>query len=268
MLRVCSTAPIDGTARYASRCSWLFQQNVPTRSPFSTPSFASALASRAAFAPTSAKVARRAARLGPGDAFALRVHPLPVAQDRRDREREILHRAGRERVGHESDNRPLAPTFSSAGATVAKYQPRGLSAGSRRSRRRGSLDRFDRRGRRRARPAPLPRAPRRRRRRRRGARVSPRKIAAKHDPGDRFEGHADARARRADAVEHHEEQRERGRGGERRSRPAPRTRRPTAAAADPARAPNTVTPTDAPIAVHAAAVSESVRGSTRSLKSA
>ena len=39
------------------------------------------------------------ARLGPGDAFALGVHALAVAQDRRDREREILHRAGREGVG-------------------------------------------------------------------------------------------------------------------------------------------------------------------------
>ena len=32
MLSVWSTAPIDGTARYASRCSWLFQEKVPTRS--------------------------------------------------------------------------------------------------------------------------------------------------------------------------------------------------------------------------------------------
>ena len=32
----------DGTAKYASRCSWVFQQNVPTRSPFATPSSSSA----------------------------------------------------------------------------------------------------------------------------------------------------------------------------------------------------------------------------------
>ena len=31
MLRVCSTAPIDGTARYAARCSALFHMNVATR---------------------------------------------------------------------------------------------------------------------------------------------------------------------------------------------------------------------------------------------
>ena len=32
-LSVCSTAPMHGTAKYASRCSWWFQDSVPTRSP-------------------------------------------------------------------------------------------------------------------------------------------------------------------------------------------------------------------------------------------
>ena len=54
MLSVCSTAPMHGTAKYASRCSWLFQQNVPTRSPASTPSVVSAAASRSAFGAISA----------------------------------------------------------------------------------------------------------------------------------------------------------------------------------------------------------------------
>ena len=70
-----------------------------------------------------------------------------------------------------------------------------------------------------------------------------------------------AGARRADAVEHDEEQRERGRGrdavrDQRRERVARRHLQLT-----PARAPNSVTPIDAPSAVHVAAVSESVRGS-------
>ena len=33
MFSVCSTAPMHGIARYASRCVWLFHMNVPTRSP-------------------------------------------------------------------------------------------------------------------------------------------------------------------------------------------------------------------------------------------
>src|SRR5262249_43552699 len=57
-LRVWSTAP-DGTARYASRCSCVFQQNVPTRSPGRTPRRASPAASRSARSPTSLKRARR-----------------------------------------------------------------------------------------------------------------------------------------------------------------------------------------------------------------
>ena len=39
MLSVCSTAPMHGIAKYASRCSCVFQQNVPTRSPSPMPSF-------------------------------------------------------------------------------------------------------------------------------------------------------------------------------------------------------------------------------------
>ena len=39
MFSVCSTAPMHGIAKYASRCSCVFQQNVPTRSPSRTPSF-------------------------------------------------------------------------------------------------------------------------------------------------------------------------------------------------------------------------------------
>ena len=60
MFNVCSTAPRHGIAKYASRCSCVFQQNVPTRSPSRTPSFVSAAASRSALSATSAKVARRA----------------------------------------------------------------------------------------------------------------------------------------------------------------------------------------------------------------
>ena len=59
MLSVCSTAPMHGTAKYASRCSWLFHMNVPTASPGATPSRASAFARRSAFSATWAKVARR-----------------------------------------------------------------------------------------------------------------------------------------------------------------------------------------------------------------
>ena len=92
MLSVCSTAPMHGIAKYASRCSCVFQQNVPTRSPSATPSFVSAAASRSALSATSANDAPGAG-IGPGDALAVGVHPAPVAQDRRDRQRKVLHRA-------------------------------------------------------------------------------------------------------------------------------------------------------------------------------
>jgi hypothetical protein len=59
MLSVCSTAPIPGTAAYASRCSALFHMNVPTRSSPVTPSERSPLASRAARRPTSPYVRLR-----------------------------------------------------------------------------------------------------------------------------------------------------------------------------------------------------------------
>src|SRR5579884_1161654 len=45
MLTVCSTAPMPGTAKYASRWRWWFQANVATRSPWRTPSLRSAPAS-------------------------------------------------------------------------------------------------------------------------------------------------------------------------------------------------------------------------------
>ena len=59
MFSVCSTAPMDGIARYASRCSALFHMNVPTRWSPSTPSERSAFASRAVRSPTAAYVRRR-----------------------------------------------------------------------------------------------------------------------------------------------------------------------------------------------------------------
>src|SRR3954447_21267466 len=59
MLTVLSTAPIDGTARYVSKCSWLFHMKVPTRSPSPIPSFDSADASLSARAATSGYDARR-----------------------------------------------------------------------------------------------------------------------------------------------------------------------------------------------------------------
>src|SRR3954468_14444085 len=58
MLRVCSTAPMHGAARYASRWCWLFQANVATRSPAPTPSSRSPRHSRSTRSPTSAYVAR------------------------------------------------------------------------------------------------------------------------------------------------------------------------------------------------------------------
>ncbi len=59
MFNVCTTAPIDGTARYTSMCSCEFHMNVPTRSPAVTPSLASAPAARPALSATVAYVARR-----------------------------------------------------------------------------------------------------------------------------------------------------------------------------------------------------------------
>ncbi len=60
MLSVCSTAPMLGTAKYATRCSVLFHMKVATRSSPVTPHSArSACASRAASRPTSAYVLRR-----------------------------------------------------------------------------------------------------------------------------------------------------------------------------------------------------------------
>ncbi len=56
---MCSTAPMDGMAKYASTCSALFHMSVATRSSPVTPSPSRrACASWAARAPTSAKVRR------------------------------------------------------------------------------------------------------------------------------------------------------------------------------------------------------------------
>ena len=96
---------------------------------------------------------------------------------------------------------------------------------------------------------------------------SPRKIAANAIPVTASKRHADPRARRPDPVEHDEEQRERRRG---------RDPLATSAASAPpdgvvqlaaGRAERRRRRSTAPIAVHAAAVSESVRGRTRSLRS-
>ena len=93
MLRVCSTAPMAGMARYASRWPWLFQQKVPTRSPGSMPSRVRAAASFSARVATSAKVAWRLPALLDGDDGAVAVDLLPVAQDVSDQERGVLHGA-------------------------------------------------------------------------------------------------------------------------------------------------------------------------------
>ena len=93
MLSVCSTAPMAGMARYASRWPWLFQQKVPTRSPGSMPSRVRAAASFSARMATSAKVAVRLPALLDGDDGAVAVDPLPVAQDVSDQERGVLHGA-------------------------------------------------------------------------------------------------------------------------------------------------------------------------------
>ena len=59
-LSVCRTAPMEGTAKYASTCSALFHMRVATRSSRTTPSSSpSACASRAARAPVSPKLWRR-----------------------------------------------------------------------------------------------------------------------------------------------------------------------------------------------------------------
>src|SRR5436305_1121577 len=58
MFSVCRTAPTQGTARYASRCSACFHMNVPTRWSASTPRPRRALASWAARRPASAYVRR------------------------------------------------------------------------------------------------------------------------------------------------------------------------------------------------------------------
>ena len=55
---MCRTAPIDGTARYSSRCRREFQPNVATRSPGFTPSSASDEAIRWARFTTSPYVER------------------------------------------------------------------------------------------------------------------------------------------------------------------------------------------------------------------
>src|SRR5262249_921343 len=58
-LSVCRTAPMQGTATYASRCSCWFQRSVATRSPRPMPSACSACARRPARSSTSPSVERR-----------------------------------------------------------------------------------------------------------------------------------------------------------------------------------------------------------------
>jgi hypothetical protein len=59
MFNVCSTPPMQGMAKYASRCSWVFHANVATRSPDSTPRCRSAAARRSVRCATSVNDARR-----------------------------------------------------------------------------------------------------------------------------------------------------------------------------------------------------------------
>jgi hypothetical protein len=59
MLTVCSTAPMHGTAKYASWCSWVFQAKVATRSPWRTPRRRSPAASCSARSASAAKLMRR-----------------------------------------------------------------------------------------------------------------------------------------------------------------------------------------------------------------
>ncbi len=92
-LRVCSTAPMQGIARYASRCSWLFQARVATRSPGFTPIPASTLARRAARSATSRVGGVPCPVALPGDHLAVGEQPRPPGHQRGDRQLVRLHRA-------------------------------------------------------------------------------------------------------------------------------------------------------------------------------
>ena len=141
MLSGCSTAPIAGTARYASRCSWLFHMNVPTRSSPVTPSPRRAWASWAARRPTSAYVAERTPSPVQVSTSADPCTRGAVADERGDRERGLLHRAAHPRtssvgpsiltVSEPGGKTPAAPgvTRSAQAHGVACRWPGGDRAG-------------------------------------------------------------------------------------------------------------------------------------------
>ena len=83
---------MQGIAKYASRCSWVFHVNVPTRSPDSTPRRRSAADSRSTRSATSRERGAAAAVALEGDDLAVAVDRAPVAEDHPDGEREVLHR--------------------------------------------------------------------------------------------------------------------------------------------------------------------------------
>src|SRR5277367_1363113 len=92
MFSVCSTAPIDGTARYAARCSALFHMKVPTRWSPVTPMRRNAFANCAVSTDLSVGVLAITVVGGCGD-FARSVHAGGVPQNGGDRQRKAVHGA-------------------------------------------------------------------------------------------------------------------------------------------------------------------------------
>ena len=84
-LSVCSTAPITGMAKYASRCSEWFHPSVATRSPGRTPSRCSALASFCARLWTSPQVVRWIDLSGLRETISVPPKYLPARSNRWER---------------------------------------------------------------------------------------------------------------------------------------------------------------------------------------
>jgi len=97
---------MHGTAKYASRCSWLFQA---VALPYAELGQRGGEAFRVGG--DLGIVDRGRGRTGPGDAFAVAVDGRAVAQDRGDGEREVLHGAGEEHAT--SGGRPATATGTS-----------------------------------------------------------------------------------------------------------------------------------------------------------
>ncbi len=127
MLSWCSTAPMHGTAKYASTCSWWFQQNVPTTSPWLDPERRQARGEPARSVVGVGEGDPPSVVAAPGHDLAVAVDPPPVLEQLGDGQGVVLHRALRPRRAL-----PVSRTGAEPASLRATGRPAARRCGHRR----------------------------------------------------------------------------------------------------------------------------------------